>query len=173
SGYLGYTPRPGASGTFPLLVSMPEGRVARVHIVVRTAGADDLAPGVPLLDGTVRHGRLAARDADIVDTYRIRVDTRADATITMQGGLNADLLLFNRRGRQLACGCDGRRTGTIVQGLQPGAYLTVVRARPAETGAYSLTLRLRQPTTTAVRLIRTVGSRPRLQVIANVRPRHG
>jgi hypothetical protein len=171
SGFLLYTPHPGASGPVPLLVSMPEGRVARVHVAVRTAEPDDLAPGVPLLNGTVRHGRLAAREADVVDTYRFRVDTRADATLTLSGRVAADLLLFDEQGKQLACACDGTRTGAVVQALRPGTYLTVVRARPAETGTYSLTLRLRQPTATVVRLTQTTGPRSQLQVIANVRPR--
>jgi hypothetical protein len=168
SGYLVYTPRPGRSGFFPLLVSMPEGSVARVHVALRRVDADDLAPGLPLLNGTVRHGRLSARDADVVDSYRFDVSSRADATLTLHGGVSADLLLFDTKGKQLACACEGRRNASLTERLAPGSYLTLVRARPAETGPYALTLRLRQPTATAVRL--KAGAQSTLQLSANVHP---
>jgi hypothetical protein len=168
SGYLVYTPRPGTSGLFPLLVSMPEGSVARVHVAVRRVDSDDLAPGLPLLNGTVRHGRLSARDADVVDSYRFDVTTRADATVTLRGAVNGDLLLFDTKGKELACACDGDRSALLVERLAPGGYITVVRARPAETGPYALTLRLRQPTATVVRL--TAGARSVLHLSARVTP---
>ena len=136
---------------------MPEGSVARVHVAVRRVDSDDLAPGLPLRNGTTRHGRLAARDADVVDSYRLAVTSRADATVTLRGAVNADLLLFDTKGKELACACEGRTSASLVERLAPGSYIAVVRARPAETGPYALTLRLRQPTATAVRL--TAGPR--------------
>jgi hypothetical protein len=168
SGYLIYTPRPGRNGTFPLLVSMPEGNVTRVHVAVRRVDADDLAPGLPLLNGTVRHGRLSARDADVVDSYRFDVPNRADVTLTLRGLVSADLLLFDTKGKQLACACEGRRNASLTERLAPGSYLSLVRARPAETGLYALTLRLRQPTVTAVRL--TAAGQSTLQLSASVHP---
>lgn len=167
-GYLVYTPRPGTSGFFPLLVSMPEGSVASVHVAVRQVDSDDLGPGLSLPNGTVRRGRLAARDADVVDSYRFRVSSRADATVTLHGAVSADLLLFDTKGKQLACACEGHRSASLVERLAPGSYLTLVRARPAETGPYALTLRLRQPTATAVRL--TAGAQSVLLLSAIVRP---
>ena len=152
----------------PLLVSMPEGSVARVHVAVRRVDSDDLAPGLPLLNATTRHGRLAARDADVVDSYRFDVTSRADATVTLRGAVNADLLLFDTKGKELACACEGRRSASLVERLAPGSYIAVVRARPAETGPYALTLRLRQPTATAVRL--TAGPKAVLHVSARVSP---
>ena len=168
SGYLVYTPRPGTNRVFPLLVGMPEGNIARVHVAVRRVDADDLAPGIPLLNGTVRHGRLSGLEADVVDGYRFDVSSRADATITLRGGVSADLLLFDTKGKQLACACEGRRNTSLTERLAPGSYLTLVRARPAETGPYALTLRLRQPTATAIRL--TAGPQSTLQLSASVHP---
>lgn len=166
SGYLVYTPGPGTAGVFPLLVSLPEGRAAPVNVAIRQAEADDLAPGVSLANATTRRGRLSARDADVVDTYRFQVAAQADATLDLRGGVHADLLLFDGRGKQLACACDGLAHASMIERLAPGSYLAVVRARPAETGAYALTLRLREPTTTAVRLTSADG----LALTATVRP---
>jgi hypothetical protein len=170
SGYLVYTPGPAAAGVFPLLVSLPQGRVPTVNVAIRQAEADDVAPGVPLKNATARRGRLSARDADVVDTYRFQVPARADATLALRGAVHADLLLFDGRGRQLACACDGRTHASIVEGVRAGGYLAVVRARPAETGGYVLSLRLREPTGMAVRLTSSADTRSRLALVANVRP---
>lgn len=170
SGYLVYTPGPGAAGVYQLLVSLPEGRASTVSVAIRQAEADDLAPGVPLENATARRGRLSARDADVVDTYRFQVPARADATLALRGAARADLLLFDGRGKQLACACDGLTHASIVEGVPAGGYLAVVRARPAETGAYVLSLRLREPTGMAVRLTSSADTPSRLAVVANVRP---
>jgi hypothetical protein len=173
SGYLVFTPGPGMSGSFPIVVSMPEGRAAKVHVALRTAEADDLAPGIELLDATVRHGRLAARDADVTDVYRFRVPKRGDATVALRGTAHADLVLIDAQGKQLACACDGLETASIVQRLPAGSYFAVVRARPGETGTYALSLRLREPTTTTVRLTPTAGDHALVAVAATVAPAVG
>jgi hypothetical protein len=170
SGYLVYTPGPGAGGVFPLLVSLPEGRASSVNVAIRQAEADDLAPGVPLDYRTARAGRLSARDADVVDTYRFQVPARADATLALRGAVHADLLIFDGRGRQLACACDGLTHASIVEGLPVGSYLAVVRGRPAATGGYVLTFRLREPTGMAVRLTAPADAPARLALVAIVRP---
>jgi hypothetical protein len=164
SGYLAYTPRTG--GRLPLLVSVPEGRPATVHIAIRAAEQDDLAPGITLSDGSVHHGALSTRSADAVDMYSFRVAATADATVSLRGTLSTDVLLFDARGKALGCACDGRRAADIVKRVGPGTYLAVVRARPGESGRYGITLRLREPTTTVVRM----GAGGALQVSARVRP---
>jgi hypothetical protein len=169
-GYLVYTLGPGMAGVFPLLVSLQEGQASMVNVAIRQAEADDLAPGVPLANASLRRGRLSARDADVVDTYRFQVPARADATLELRGAVHADLLLFDGRGKQLACACDGRTQSSIVEGLPAGGYLAVLRARPAETGAYALSLRLREPTSTGVHLTASGGGRPQLALVAKVRP---
>ena len=170
SGYLVYTPGPGAAGVFPLLVTLPEGRVSTVNVAIRQAEADDLAPGVPLENATARRGRLSAREADVVDAYRFQVPAHADATLALRGAVHADLLIFDRRGRQLACACDGLTHASIVKRVAAGGYLAVVRARPAETGSYVLSLRLREPTGMTVRLTSSAATPSRLALVANVRP---
>ena len=170
SGYLLYTPGPGSAHRLPLVVSMSEGRAASVHVAIREAGIDDLAPGTTLQNATVHHGQLSARDADVVDVYNFNVPAVGDATVALHGTVHADLLLLDERGKRLACACDGLQTMSIVRRLSPGSYLAIVRARPAETGGYALSLRLREPTTTAVRLTATKEATPRLALVAGIQP---
>lgn len=172
SGYLVFTPGPGAGRVLPLLVSLPAGSAAKVHVAIRPAQVDDLAPGLLLPAATVRHGRLAARDADAVDVYTFRVPAESDATIDLRGSVHVDLLVFDRSGRQVACACRGGTRVTIERRFEPGSYLAAVRARPAETGAYAILLRLRQPTSTTVQLGSTTGAHPQLAVGATTRPRN-
>jgi hypothetical protein len=88
----------------------------------------------------------------------------------LRGTVHADLLLLDMHGKQLACACDGVSSTSIVQRVPPGSYLAVIRARPGETGTYTLALRLRDPTTTAVRLTPAGDERPQLAVAAKVSP---
>ncbi len=167
TGYLVYTPGPGAVGRFPLVVSVSEGRAATIRVAIRTAQTDDLAPGTALQNATVQHGHLSTRDADVVDVYHFSVPALGDATLDLRGSVHADLLLLDEKGKQLACSCDGLERTSIVQRLATGSYLAIVRSRPAEAGRYALTLRLREPTTTTVRL--TAMGR-HLALVTGVRP---
>ncbi len=170
SGYLVYTPRPGVVGRFSLVVSMSEGRAASIHVAIRRAETDDLAPGTLLQNASVHRGHLSARDADVVDVYHFTVSTRSDATVGLQGSVHADLLLLDERGKRLACGCDGLERTSVEQRLPAGSYLAIVRSRPAETGRYALSLRLREPTTATVKLAAAAGSASRLSLVTGVRP---
>ena len=170
SGYLVYTPGPGMNGAFPLVVSMPEGRAVSVHVALRPAQADDLAPGLPLANGSLEHGRLAANAADVVDVYRLRADSRGDATVQLRGQAPADLLLLSSTGKQIACACDGRKSSMIVQRLDSGSYFAVVRGRPGASGSYAISLRIRQPTSTTVHVTRTTANRKILSIAARVSP---
>ena len=136
SGYLVFTPGAGMTGSFPLLVSLPEGRAATVHVSFSRAQADDLAPGVVLSNGKLRRGHLNARSADVIDVYQYRMPVLGDATLMLRGHVRADLLLLDEQGKQLACACDGLRSATVVQRLTAGSYFAVVRGRPSETGNY-------------------------------------
>ncbi|HXK16070.1 MAG TPA: hypothetical protein VNH45_16180, partial [Gaiellaceae bacterium] len=166
-GYLVYTPGPGAASRLPLVVSVSEGPAARIHVAIRTAQTDDLAPGTALQNATVQRGQLSAREADVVDVYHFSVPALGDATLDLRGSVHADLLLLDEKGKQVACSCDGLERASIVQRLAAGSYLAIVRGRPAETGRYALTLRLREPTTTTVRL---TAAGPRLALVTGVRP---
>jgi hypothetical protein len=168
SGYLLYTPGPDMGNRFPVVVSMSEGRAARIHVAIRRAEADDLAPGTTLQDATVQRGSLSARDADVVDIYHFSVPKLGDATVALHGTVHADLLLLDEQGKRLACACDGLETASVVQRLAAGSYLAIVRSRPAETGRYALSLRLRAPTTASVRL--TAAAANRLALVTRVSP---
>jgi hypothetical protein len=149
---------------------MSEGPAARIHLAIRRAETDDLAPGATLLNATVHRGQLSARDADVVDTYHFSVPQRGDATVALQGTVHADLLLLDERGKRLACACEGLERTSLVQRLAAGSYLAIVRARPAETGHYALSLRLREPTTATVKLTATAGAAPRMALVTGIRP---
>jgi hypothetical protein len=171
SGYLVYTPGPGAAGRFPLLVSVTEGGAVKVHVAIRRAEADDLAPGTVLQDATVHAGRLSARDADVVDVYHFGVLATGDATLELRGAVHSDLLLLDERGKRIGCACDGLARASVVQRLAAGSYLAIVRARPSESGRYTLSLRLREPTTASVKLTRAGGEGPpRLALVTRVSP---
>lgn len=170
SAYLLYTPGPGMARHVPLVASVSEGHAAKVHVAIRRAETDDLAPGTSLEDASVRRGHLSARDADVVDVYHFGVTRSSDATLGLRGTVHADLLLLDDKGKQLGCGCDGLATAALVKHLSAGSYLAIVRGRPAETGPYALSLRLREPTGTTIRLSAAPGTTPRIALAANVRP---
>jgi hypothetical protein len=170
SGYLVYTPGPGMASRFPLVASVSEGRAAKVHVAIRRAATDDLAPGTSLENATVRRGQLSARDADVVDVYHFSVPQSSDATVELHGTVHADLLLLDEKGTQLGCGCDGLARTAVVQRLAAGSYLAIVRGRPAETGRYALSLRLREPTAATIRLSAAPATAARLALVTQVRP---
>jgi hypothetical protein len=170
SGYLVFTPTPGSSPIASLLVSLPEGAAATVDVAVRPVQNDDLAPGVTLPAAKVVHGRLASHQADAVDVYNFRVVARSDATLELRGAVHSDLLLFDQKGKQLACACDWTSHATVVHSLPAGVYLAAVRARPGETGAYTILLRLREPTSTTVALTATNLTPNQLAVSAGINP---
>src|SRR5262249_10386463 len=145
------------------------GNASNVHVAIRRTGPDDLAPGLALSNGTVHHDQLSARDADAVDVFHFSVFEQSDATLGLHGAVSADLLLFSNAGTQLACACDGRKTAEIVRRLSPGTYLAAVRGRPGETGPYGLSLRLREPTSTLIRLTKAEGD-TQLKLVASVEP---
>jgi hypothetical protein len=168
SGYLVYTPGPDMTGPFALVVTMPEGRAAAVHVSLRTAEGDDLAPGVRLANGETRRGSLSARNADVVDVYQFEVDQPRDASLTLLGRIHADVLLLDSFGRRLACACDGSKIAALAHRLSAGSYFAVVRGRPEATGGYAISLRLRSPTATTLRVTRTKGAS--LPLLATVSP---
>jgi hypothetical protein len=155
SGYVLFTPELGMGGSYPIVVSMDEGDSTRVHVALRAAGPDDLAPGLQLANGESHRGHLDTRGADVVDVYRFGVDKVGDASLVLRGRARADLLLLDQKGIQLACSCAGGPKEDIVKRLAPGTYFAAVRARPSERGDYALTLRLREPTTTTISLTRS------------------
>ena len=150
---------------------MSEGRARAVHVSVGVAARDDLAPGLGLGSGEAGRGGLAARGGDVVDVYRFEATAVDDATVELASStLHADLLVLDDRGKRLACACDGLKRGTVVRRLGAGRYFAIVRGRPGASGRYSISLRLRAPTTTKVRLTRTDGAKPALSVGATVAP---
>jgi hypothetical protein len=170
SGYLVFTPDKGMGGSFPLVVSIPEGHADTVHVAMRRAARDDLTPGLPIRNGRSRAGRLSARDADVVDIFRFSVPSTGDATLKRRGDVHADLLVLDDTGRELACACNGRTSATIVKRLGRGTYYAVVRGIPDASGRYVLSYRRRTPTRTSLRLTPSPGSRG-LSTLATISPK--
>ena len=168
-GYLVYTPGLRDGGVFPLVVSIDQGAPMSVHVALRRTQADDLAPGLPLRSGRTQRGHLDARDADVFDIYRFQMSKRADATLSLLGSVQADLLLLSEDGSKLACACGGGTRERVVRRLDPGTYFAAIRGRPGATGAYDITLRVRTPTSTSVRLV-TAGAGQRITLLAKVSP---
>jgi hypothetical protein len=165
------TPVAGAKGAAPLAVSSPVGSAVSVRIALRRAQADDLAPGLLLRNGRLARGALSARNADVVDVFRFRVPARGDATVALRGTAVSDLLLLSDSGARIACACDGGRSSTVVQRLATGGYFAVVRGRPGATGTYTISLRLRGPTSVALRVTRPKGAGAALTAVGIVSPR--
>jgi hypothetical protein len=194
-GYLLYTPALGLKGSFPLVVTFAEttapvtkdvkkgapskptasvsGRAASVRVSLRRAQRDDLAPGVLLQSGRLKHGALSAPNADVVDVYRFRVANRGDATLWVRGTMPADILLLASSGARVACACDGHTSSTVAQRLGVGTYYAVVRGRPNASGKYAISLRIRHPTSVVLRLTRPQGTKGALLAAAIVSPKAG
>ena len=170
SGYLVHTADREINGRFALVVSLAEGVPQPIHVALRRAEADDLAPGLPLASGQTRRGRLDARSADTVDVFGFRVDARGDATVTLVGAVHAELLILNARGARLACACEGAKVAAAVSRLAPGAYFAIVRGRPGATGGYTIGLRVRVPTTVDLRLRHGTGQQQGFRAEAAVAP---
>ena len=96
-------------------------------------------------------GALAAGIADAVDVYRFRLTGMRDATVWVRGTSPTDLLLLSPTGARVACGCEGAIGSTVAKRLGRGTFFAVVRGRPGATGRYDVSVRLRRPTTVAVR----------------------
>jgi hypothetical protein len=187
-GYLVYTPALGVGGAFPLVVKLadtpaagagdaaplmvnsPGGSAVSVRVSLRRAQADDLAPGLLLRNGRLELGALSARDADVVDVFRFRVPAPGDATLSLRGTALSDLLLLSSSGAKVACACDGLRSSTVVQRLGVGSYFAVVRGRPGASGTYVISLRLRRPTSVALRVTRPKGTGVALTAVGIISP---
>jgi hypothetical protein len=173
TGYLLFTPNLGMSGVFPLVVTLEEGASTAVHVEVRRAAPDDLAPGIPLVNGKPRVGHLSARAADAVDVYRFRVATRSDARVVFHGAVPADVVFLNEHGKQLLCACGGLKKASLSDRLDPGVYFVAVRSRSDASGTYGLSLRVRRPTRATIALSANPGGRHQLDVLGQVSPRIG
>jgi hypothetical protein len=119
----------------------------RYHLQAARAGADDMAPGLPLRNLQTRRGTISGTRIDVVDLYRFHVSGRADAMLTFRGPAAARLILLGENGHRLGSS-DG--PGTLTSRLGRGTYFVAVRAESGAHGRYRLSLLERTITTTTV-----------------------
>jgi hypothetical protein len=148
-GYTNFTPGPGGGGRYAVEVEAPPnpGR-QQYRLQVVAAGADDLGVGIELQAGSARRGRLSPSGVDVVDLYHFDVVQPSEARLSLVrgGGSSFELVLLKDSGRRLAGGGTGVR-----RRLGRGRYVVAVEAPPGTSaGAYRLTLRLRNLTSTGV-----------------------
>lgn len=150
-GYVLFTPRPGESGRYSLLVQAIRGRGALPYNVeVAAAGADDTAPGVFIRNEARVAGELKAGRIDVVDLYRFDVTRRSTLDLQLSTGASFDLVLLNDRGRRLECSCFGEGDQSIERRISPGRYFVAVRAQGDANGRYTLTRVSRAITSTRI-----------------------
>jgi hypothetical protein len=148
-GYFTYTPGFGGTGRYSLLVTASDQRPGRqrYHLQAARAGADDMAPGLPLRNLQSRRGTISGTRIDVVDLYRFHVSGRADVMLTFRGPAAARLVLLGENGHRLGSS-DG--PGTLTSRLGRGTYFVAVRAESGAHGRYRLSLLERTITTTTV-----------------------
>lgn len=148
-GYFTYTPGPGGTGRYSLLVTASDQRPGRqrYHLQAAVAGADDTAPGLPLRNLQTRRGAISGTRIDVVDLYRFRVPGSSDVTLTLRGPSSARLIVLSENGHRLA---SSEGAGPLTTHLGRGAYFVAVRADSGAHGRYRLSLLERALTTTTV-----------------------
>ena len=148
-GYKVFTPGPGDGGRYSLVARAARDRRGDqpYRLEVAPAGRDDIAPGVDLRNSA--SGRVDAHGADVVDLYSFEVERRSDVTLILRTRAGLNLQLLREGGRRMQCACD-RRGGRVRARLARGRYFAMVRARPAQGGAYRLGRVLRTITRTRI-----------------------
>jgi hypothetical protein len=172
-GYITYTPGAAGGGVYSVLVRATGTRAAaeRYRLTAGRAGADDMAPGIPLANLQTRRGSLSGRGLDVVDLYRFDVDKRSDVALRLHATRSAsfDLLLVGETGRRLGCEC-GVTEGRLMTRLPAGHYFVAVRARHFSQGRYAVSLLVRTITATRLTFEGTAAPGRAVSLVATVAP---
>lgn len=147
-GYTTFTPGPQGGGRYAIEVEAPpSSQRENYRLKVVPAGPDDLGVGIELKAGSTRRGHLSPGAVDVVDLYHFDVSRPSEARISLvRGAASFALVLLTDSGTRLANGETGIR-----RRLARGRYVIAVEAPPGtSSGAYRLTLRLRNVTSTSV-----------------------
>jgi hypothetical protein len=156
-GYAIFTPRPEYGQRFSVFVDADRARrgLQRYHLQVGRAGADDVAPGIPVRNYSRVAGRLGAT-LDEVDVYRFDVARRSVLflnLLTRRSAAALDLMLLDSGGNPIECDCDGRGSAMLHKGLRPGRFFIAARTRGGAAARYTLLRASRTITkTTSVRV---------------------
>ena len=152
-GYRTFTPGPDGGGRYSIRVSAdPDADFGPQHyrLQVAPAQADDMGPGLPLQNDTIRRGSLSGLGIDVVDLYRFDVTATSDDSLNLNTGPRArfDLLVLTDSGRRVKCLCDSEGSQKFRKMLPAGRYDVAVRARTHSGGHYALSLLIRGLTST-------------------------
>jgi hypothetical protein len=150
-GYTTFTPGPDGGGSYGVEVRAA-GYVGRqrYRLQVVAAGADDLGVGLELPADSIRRGRLSPAGVDVVDLYHFDVSRLSEVRLNLArgAGRSFSLALLTDSGTRIATG-----EGELRRRLGRGRYVVAVQAPPGTSaGAYRLGVRLRDVTSTAVRV---------------------
>jgi hypothetical protein len=154
AGYRLFTPGPDGGGRYSLVVRASSGvvgtRLQRYRLQVAPAGPDDMGPGMPLSIAGHVSGRLSAFGVDVEDLYRFDVVRRGEIKLALRDRSQFDVFLLSESGHQLSCVCGRRGSATLRQQVGPGHYFALVRAGRRSSGAYGLSLGIREVTFTTL-----------------------
>jgi hypothetical protein len=153
-GYNVFTPGPDGGGVYSLVVRA-KGTEPLTHsyrLQAAAAGPDDGAPGVRLENGQTVAASLFGRGIDAVDLYRMIVPRPNELTtidLVQRPNVGFELHVLDEMGGAVA-GTTGRGAQLLRKFLPPGRYYVVVRSPDKAGGKYTLRLRVRDVTTTAI-----------------------
>jgi hypothetical protein len=155
-GYFVFTPRPGTTGRWVVRIATTEhvAPALRYHLALDAATPDDTAPGLWLDNHAPVGGTLGATGSDRLDLYRFsaRFPSELFASATLPVSSRADLVLMRDDGQVVRCACEGSGPQSMREHIAPGRYFLALRARGANSFAYTIYRLARMKTSTRVRL---------------------
>jgi hypothetical protein len=148
--YLAFTPGRDGGGRYTIEIGAGEGgKPHRYRLRIVPAASDDVGVGIPLQANSVRRGRLSPNGVDIVDVYHFAVERLSETRLRLAQprGRSYTLVLVSDTGGRIASGSSVRRR------LGRGRYVVAVQGTVGDRpGRYRLALRLRDVTSTSVRV---------------------
>jgi hypothetical protein len=151
-GYTLFTPGPGESGRYTLLIEPASSRrnPQSYHIQVARATDDDTAPGRFVRNHTRVRDSLNADRVDVADLYRFDVTELSITDLVLNASADYDLLLLRAGGKRLRCACGGGGDANIHIRTGVGRYFVLVRAHRHAKGGYRLLRRSKTITRTSL-----------------------